>query len=355
MSEPKAMSTIETPKRARAQAHANIALAKYWGKSPLGDNLTAVPSLSLTLDALSTRTEVAFDPKLSRDELYLNGTRLDGRGLERVVALLNRVRTRSGTSAFARVESENNFPTAAGLASSASGFAALAIAALAATGNLKTAWEASRLARQSSASAARSVFGGFVELEKEAEAATPLLSAPDWDLVMLVAVVEDAAKPISSTLGMEHTRETSPFYSAWVESAPRTFEEVKSALMNRDFDRLATSMEHSTLAMHATMSSADPPVLYMRGTSIELIHAIRSRRKAGYPEAFTMDAGPNVKLLTTAEHLDRAKSFLAAFPGVSSVIVARPGPSASLLQLAGPLGSAEPIPLGTAQLASGPC
>jgi diphosphomevalonate decarboxylase len=329
--ETKTMSTPNSILRARAIAHANIALAKYWGKSPLGDNLTAVPSLSLTLDALSTRTEVTFDSSLAGDELYLNGSRIEGRGLERVVSLLERVRTRSGISTYARVESENNFPTAAGLASSASGFAALAVAALAATGNLKTPWEASRLARQSSASAARSVFGGLVELEKEAEAGAPLAGAPNWDLVMLVAVVEDAEKPVSSTLGMEHTRETSPFYRAWVDSAPATFEEVKRALLRQDFEALANSMEHSTLAMHATMSSAKPPVLYMRGTSIELIHAVRARRKAGYPEAFTMDAGPNVKLLTTEAHHGRAKAFLETFPGVSSVIVARPGPPARLL------------------------
>jgi diphosphomevalonate decarboxylase len=326
---------------ARAKAHANIALAKYWGKSALGDNLTAVPSLSLTLDALETRTEVSFLPTLQHDELRLNGQNIQGRGLERVSALLSGVRTRSGLHSFARVESENNFPTAAGLASSASGFSALALAALAASGSPATPWEASRLARQSSASAARSIFGGFVELEKEAEAANPILAGSHWDLIMLVGVVEAGEKPVSSTLGMEHTRATSPFYQAWVDSAPHTFGSVKEALVHRDFGALAEAVEHSTLAMHATMASAVPPVLYLRGPSIELIHAIRARREAGYPEAFTMDAGPNVKLLTVREHLEKAKTFLAEFPGVSSVIVAHAGPDASLLELNGPLASAK--------------
>jgi diphosphomevalonate decarboxylase len=346
------MSSTHLPLTARAKAHANIALAKYWGKSPLGDNLTAVPSLSLTLDALETRTEVCFDPSLQLDELHLNDQVITGRGLERVTALLNRVRTLSGVHHFARVESENNFPTAAGLASSASGFAALAVAALAASRNLKTTWEASRLARQSSASAARSVFGGFVELEKEAEAANTIAPGSHWDLVMLVGVVEAGEKPVSSTLGMEHTRATSPFYQSWVNSAPRTFETVKEALMRRDFAELAAAMEHSTLAMHATMSSAVPPVLYMRGPSIELIHAIRARREAGYPEAFTMDAGPNVKLLTVREHLTKARAFLESFPGISSVIVAEAGPDASLLEQDGPLRNARP--LASPSLASPP-
>jgi diphosphomevalonate decarboxylase len=339
------MPNSDSLKKARAKAHANIALAKYWGKSPLGDNLTAVPSLSLTLDALSTRTEVCFDAALSQDELILNGSAVLGRGLERVSTLLGRVRKLSGTSLFARVESENNFPTAAGLASSASGFAALALAALTASGADRTEWEASRLARRSSASAARSIFGGFVELDKEAEAAVPVVPGTHWNLAMLVAVVEDAQKPVSSTLGMEHTRETSPFYAAWVERAPDTFALVKRALLHKDFDALASSVEHSTLAMHATMASAVPPVLYLRGTSMELIHAISARRKAGYPEAFTMDAGPNVKLITTEEHVKRAETFLRGFPGVSDVIVARSGPDATLLELGGPLRSARPIPL----------
>lgn len=331
--------------RARAVAHSNIALAKYWGKSVRGDNLTAVPSLSMTLDALSSRTEVQFDPRLTRDELILNGQEVNDRGLKRVAELLERVRVASGVTHFARVESENNFPTAAGLASSASGFAALALAALGATGKPFTAWQASRLARQSSASAARSLFGGFVELGAEAEAGSPYLPGSHWDLTMLVAVIEDAKKPVSSTLGMEHTRETSPFYAAWAKSAPATFEVVRSALKARDFQRLAEAMEHSTLAMHATMSSARPPVLYFRGPSIELIHAIGARRASGYPESFTLDAGPNVKLLTFSEHAAKAEGFLKGFPGVNAVLVAKPGPSASLLSLDGPLPLAKRLEL----------
>lgn len=331
--------------RARAVAHSNIALAKYWGKSARGDNLTAVPSLSMTLDALSSRTEVHFDPKLTQDELILNGQEVSDRGQERVADLLERVRIASGLKQFARVVSENNFPTAAGLASSASGFAALALAALAATGKPFTTWQASRLARQSSASAARSLFGGFVELGTEAEAGSAYLPGSHWDLMMLVAVIEDAKKPVSSTLGMEHTRKTSPFYSAWVNSAPETFEVVRAALKARDFQRLAEAMEHSTLAMHATMSSSRPPVLYFRGQSTELIHAIRARRQRGYPECFTLDAGPNVKLLTLADHAAKAKEFLNGFPGVNAVLVAKPGPSASTLSLEGPLASAKRLEL----------
>jgi diphosphomevalonate decarboxylase len=327
--------------RARAVAHANIALAKYWGKSERGDNLTAVPSLSMTLDALSTRTEVRFDSALQSDGLILNGQTITDRGLDRVRQLLDRVRALKGVGLFAHVVSENNFPTAAGLASSASGFAALALAALRAAGADFTPAEASRLARQSSASAGRSLFGGFVELEREAEAAAPFLPGSHWDLTMLVAVIEDQKKPVSSTLGMEHTRATSPFYQGWVDSAPATYQAVRRALETRDFGALAQAMEHSTLAMHATMSSADPPVLYMRGTSVELIHAVRARREAGHPETFTLDAGPNVKLLMPSTHAPKAEAFLRDFPGVNAVLTARPGPDASLLSLEGPLASAS--------------
>src|SRR5215471_14949637 len=120
--------------RAVARAHANIALAKYWGKLQVGNNLPAVPSLSLTLDALETTTTVEFDPNLAEDELVLDGRPARDKEKLRVVKLVDQVRAAAGITARARVTSANSFPTAAGLASSASGFAALALAASQAAG-----------------------------------------------------------------------------------------------------------------------------------------------------------------------------------------------------------------------------
>jgi len=326
--------------RARAEACANIALSKYWGKSPRGDNLTAVPSLSMTLDGLRTRTEVRFDGELAKDEVWLNGTELDPDDAVRVIALVDRMRARAGTDLRVKVESTNDFPTAAGLASSASGFAALALATSSALGLSLPPPELSAEARRSSASAGRSLFGGFVELAAEANAATPLAPPNHWDVMMLVAIVDAAKKPVGSTLGMLHTQRTSPLYAGWLEAAPKVHQEIRQGVLQRDFQRVAGQMEHGARLMHATMMTSDPAVLYLRGPTIELMHEITDRRSRGCPEAYTMDAGPNVKVLTEASHAERAERFLREFPGVLGVLPCRPGPDACLLSLDGDLESA---------------
>ncbi|HSC86897.1 MAG TPA: diphosphomevalonate decarboxylase [Polyangiaceae bacterium] len=329
--------------RGRAEACANIALAKYWGKSPRGGNLTAVPSLSLTLDALRTRTEVSFEADLAADECTLNGELVSGDGGQRVTAMLDRFRARASDARRARVTTLNNFPTAAGLASSASGFAALAVAIQSALGLSLTRGALSSEARQSSASAGRSLFGGFVELLAEADEAAPIAPPAHWDVAMVVAVVEAGKKPVSSTGGMNHTAATSPYYPAWLDRAGAVFEEVRQGVLTRDFERVALGMEHSTRLMHATMFTSQPPVLYLRGATVELMHAIAERRAQGRPEAYTMDAGPNVKVLTTAEHLPATVEFLGRFPGVTRLFVCSPGSGARRLGVEGPLSEARPV------------
>ena len=325
----------------RAEACANIALSKYWGKSPRGDNLTAVPSLSLTLDGLRTRTEVKLDRTLGADEVWLNDRRLEAEEARRVVDLLDRLRRRRGTTDRARVTTKNDFPTAAGLASSASGFAALALAASQALGLDLSLPELSAEARRSSASAARSVFGGFAELPAEADSALEVAPPGHWDVAMLVAIVDAAKKPVGSTQGMLHTQRTSPLYGGWLDAAPKIHLEVRQGVLSRDFARVATAMEHGARLMHATMMTSQPAVMYLRGTTVELMHEITERRRQGSPEAYTMDAGPNVKLLTERAHVAEAERFLREFPGVLGVLVCRPGPPAGRLRLDGELAQAQ--------------
>jgi diphosphomevalonate decarboxylase len=132
------------------RAHPNIALAKYWGKTEGDENAPAVPSLSVTLAGMTTETTLTLDPSLSRDEIVLNDVAAEGLAASRVVKLLDRVRALTGVTTFARVSSRNDFPTAAGLASSASGFAALALAATRAMGSSYGLGEISDLARRAS-------------------------------------------------------------------------------------------------------------------------------------------------------------------------------------------------------------
>lgn len=326
--------------RGRAEACANIALAKYWGKSALGDNLTDVPSLSLTLDALRTRTEVRFLDEIKQDRITMGGHVVQGAAAERVTKLLDRMRNLTGERRCAEVTSRNNFPTAAGLASSASGFAALSVAAAAASGAALSPGQLSSQARKGSASAARSIFEGFSVLEREADEALPLFARDHWQVAMVVAVVGAGRKPIGSTAGMLHTQETSPYYPAWRAEAPQIYSEIKSGVAARDFEKVALWIEHSTRMMHATMMTSVPPVVYFKGPTVELMHEIALKRSQGEPVAYTMDAGPNVKVFTLESHIERTAEFLRSFPGVERVLVCRPGPAASQLSCEGELTDA---------------
>ncbi len=313
----------------KAVAHSNIALAKYWGKADAVRNLTAVPSLSLTLAALRTVTSVRFDEALPGDELLLAGEPVSGRPLLRVIKLLDTVRDWAGIDTHARVESVNDFPTAAGLASSASGFAALAMAATRAAGLELGLSEVSALARAASASAARSVFGGYVSLGARAEAAERVAEGSAFPLEMLVAVTVSGEKETASTDGMGHTQDTSPYYRAWVEAAPAVYEEVRAAVLGADFAALGPAVEHSALAMHASMLAARPALIYFAPATLRVMERVRAFRKSGGRAFFTMDAGPHVKVLVEPSAAAELELELSKLEGVSQVLRSGAGPDAS--------------------------
>lgn len=320
---------------ARAVAHSNIALAKYWGKADVERNLPAVPSLSLTLDALSTTTSVELDAALESDEAQLDDHAVAGRPLARIIQLLDRVRARAGLETRARVVSHNDFPTAAGLASSASGFAALALAATRAAGLETAPEEVSALARASSASAARSVYGGFASLGAGAEAAERVASPDHFPLAMLVAVTATGPKAVGSTDGMQHTAGTSPYYAAWVEHAPQLYDEVRRAVLARDLEALGAAAEQSALMMHACMLAARPAVVYFSPVTLSVMERVRALRQSGTPAFYTMDAGPHVKVLTAPGAATSVAAALFDVPGVGRVIRCAPGPDAHLVDVEG--------------------
>lgn len=325
--------------RAVAEARTNIALVKYWGKSDPALNLPAVASLSLTLDGLHTRTEVSFAPVEDLDQLWLNDQRQEGVALQRVTRHLDRVLASTGAPRpRAVVRSHNNFPTAAGLASSASAFAALTVAAAAAAGLSLSAERMAILARQGSGSAARSLFGGLVLLgagtpgQEDSAQATPLLSPEAWpELRMVIGVATEEQKDTPSTDGMVHTAATSPYYGPWVAGAPGDIREALQAVRARDLEVLGLVAERSALRMHASALAADPGVCYLRGATIEGLHVIRRLRRGGVPVFFTCDAGPHPKALTTAAYADQVAAALQAVPGVLRTLTAGPGAGARVL------------------------
>ncbi len=322
-------------KVARAVAHPNIALAKYWGKTGDGQNLPAVPSLSLTLDAMSTTTSVEFLPGLEADQVIINGGAATPDEGRRITHLLDRVRAAARLGERASVETANDFPTASGLASSASGFAALALAA---TRAAELSWDAAKvsdLARRSSVSAARSVYGGFVTLAAgtpgaEFLAAQPLLDGHDWPIAMCVAVTTLEKKGVGSTDGMAHTRATSPYYAAWIAKAPELFERARRAVVSRDLEALGACAEESAFAMHATALAAAPALIYFSPTTVAAVLCVQNLRREGTLAFVTIDAGPHVKVLCYAADAPRIRAALREVEGVREVIVARPGSPASL-------------------------
>lgn len=321
---------------ATAAAHPNIALAKYWGKREHGHNLPAVPSLSVTLAGMRTTTTVTFDPALTTDVFVLGGEPAGELSTRRVTALLDRVRLASGRGERAHVLSSNDFPTAAGLASSASAFAALALAATKAAGLSWDGAAISDLARKSSVSAARSAFGGFVALRAgnvgdEDLAAEPVAPADHLPLRVVVAVTREGPKSTLSTEGMLHTQRTSPYFPAWVETAPALFARIREAVLTGDFPALGVAAEESALRMHAAAIAACPGLVYWAGATVEVMDEVRRLRARGLPAYFTIDAGPHVKVLTTAEHEEEIARALDAVPGVKWTIRTRPGGPATVV------------------------
>ena len=310
--------------KAAAVAHPNIALVKYWGKADVERNIPAVGSLSITLDGLSTTTSVHFDPGLAKDEFTLNGSS-NPKMAERVSHCLDLVRAPAGADVCAAVESTNDFPTAAGLASSASGFAALVVAADAALGAGIDRTELANLARQASGSAARSIFGGFVELSLTPDGPSPtetrqILGAADWPLRVAVAVTDTGPKEVGSTEGMLRTEQNSPFYANWVDGSETDLAAARGAVEGRDFDALAEVSESSCLKMHAVMLGANPGLVYWNGTTVECIRRVRAMRSDGVPVFFTIDAGPQVKAVCQPEVFDRVAAELASIDGVREVL-----------------------------------
>ncbi|QKK03280.1 MAG: diphosphomevalonate decarboxylase [Pseudomonadota bacterium] len=312
-------------KEATARAGANIALVKYWGKRDRRLNLPAAGSISVTLAGLETRTTVIPDPALKADCLLIDG---DEQPVERVSAVLDLIRAQAGIATFCRVESSNTFPTGAGLASSASGFAALVVAA---THAFELEWPAARLselARRGSGSAARSIFGGFVEMTAGEHAdgsdavARPLLEAAEWPLEVVVAVTDTASKAVSSRDGMYHTMHTSPFYPAWVASVPADLEAARDAIVRRDFERLAEVSEHSALKMHASMMAARPGLVYWNAATLAAMQRVREMRVSGCGVFFTIDAGPQLKAVCLpgcGQQVAEALSDVAGVIGIRQV------------------------------------
>jgi diphosphomevalonate decarboxylase len=329
---------------ATAVAPANIAFIKYWGVQDAARTLPYNGSISLNLDSCLTTTTVTFDPALAADEVTLTlygqaPARASGRPLERVVAQLERLRALAGVSTRARVESANNFPSDAGIASSAAAFAALTAAGAAALQLGLDERQLSILTRRGgSGSACRSIPTGFVEWRvpegpfdaatwDEQSYAVSLAPPEHWDLADVVAVVDAGAKKIGSAEN-HLLAATSAYFPARLAELPARLAAVRAANAARDLKLLGETSEADAVSMHAVCMTSRPPSFYWTGATLEIIHAVRAWREQGLQSYFTIDAGPNVHVICAADDRAEVARRLGELPGVRFTIVNRGGPGA---------------------------
>lgn len=319
--------------KAKAKAHSNIALVKYWGKKDERLILPYTNSISLTLDKFYTITEVE---KISKndDEFYLNGNLQDEKETQKITKFVDLFRQQSKDKSSVRINSKNFFPTAAGLASSASGFAALA-GALNEIFNLNLDKKnLSIMARKGSGSASRSIYGGLVEWEAGCDDKSSYAQKIDdanWDIGMIIVILNDKKKKTSSRSGMAQTVKTCPFYPAWVESTKKDIDDMKDAIAKRDLKRVGEIAEFSSLKMHATMMSTKPSIIYFEEKTISVINLIKSLREKNILAYFTMDAGPNVKIITNSKYKNKIIENLQTIVPKDRIVYSKVGSDLEIL------------------------
>jgi len=320
--------------KATAIACSNIAFVKYWGKRDEPLRLPMNSSLSMALSQATTMTTVAFVPELAEDEIFIDGRAVQGTARLRVAQHLDRIRQKAEIRQRARVASRNSFPRNAGIASSASGFAALTLAATTAAGLKLSTRELSCLARLGSGSAARSIPGGFVEWHRgqdhESSYAEQIAPPQHWpEFRDIVAVVETTPKPVSSTHGMARAQ-TSPYFTTRMALIPERLERARQAILDRDLDELGRISEQEAIELHFISMSSHPPVLYWSPATLKLIHQVLAWRSEGLRVHFTIDAGPNVHLLCEQRDEKAISAMLVEMAEVRHVIVNAPGFAARL-------------------------
>ncbi|MCQ2570176.1 MAG: diphosphomevalonate decarboxylase [Limosilactobacillus sp.] len=319
-----------------ARAHTNIALIKYWGKRDQDLILPYTDSLSLTLDEFYTTTTVQFDDQLTEDRIVIDHQGMSLANMGKVVTVLNRVRELAGITTPAHVISENHVPMAAGLASSASAMAALAGAASRAAGLDLSLTDLRLLARRGSGSACRSIFGGLVQWHRGTDDVTsyaePILEQVDFGLEMLAIMTNQDQKKVSSRGGMQLSVDTSPYFAMWPNVVEQDLTAMQQAIAEQDIATIGQIAEANAMRMHALTLSANPPFSYFEPATMTAIQTIQNLRAQGLTCYYTMDAGPNVKVIYDRAHRDEIIAGLAPIFGQDQLVVAQPGPGITWLE-----------------------
>jgi diphosphomevalonate decarboxylase len=318
-------------------AHANIAFVKYWGNHDARLRMPLNDSLSMNLASLTTETTVQFDEALENDELTLGGEAADDRTRERVSMQLDRIRAAAKIEARARVASRNNFPMAAGLASSASAFAALTLAGTRAAGLELSERMLSILARQGSGSAARSIPAGFVEWiaatnttsTSDQSYARQIMPPDAWDLHDVIAIVSDDAKTVGSSEG-HVAAQSSPFLGERLSRLPIRYHRVRRELLGKNLKGMGPDIEAEAIELHVLAMTSRPPIFYWAPGTVRVMDAVRGWRRDGLTAYFTLDAGPNVHVFVQETDAQNVAERLGNLDEVKQVLISGPGEGARL-------------------------
>ena len=314
--------------KVRAKAHANIALIKYWGKKDEKFIIPFANSISFTLDDFYTVTEISEG---AEDRFILDGVVQDQRETEKVFEFVDLFRKRSEVKLV--IDSKNHVPTAAGLASSASAYACLTVALNEFFKLGLDKKELSRLARRGSGSACRSIFGGFAEWVAGDSDETSYARKLDYDMdmAMIAVILNKDKKKVASRAGMKQTVETCPFYESWVRSTDEDIEKMHKALKDKDFDQVGRLAEGSALKMHAIMMATQPSIIYLQEETLATIRLIKEMRDQGLSVYFTMDAGPNVKIICKPSQKDQLMEELLKHFDEENLVYSERGGDAVIL------------------------
>ncbi|MGP3683172.1 diphosphomevalonate decarboxylase [Streptomyces sp. IBSNAI002] len=309
-------------------ANANLALVKYWGKAGGNVNDAAGGSLSLTLEGLSSLAGARVRGTGKGDYCRWNPP-APAAGLTQFVA---QARERLGIGDGLDIVVTSNFPAGSGLASSASAYSAVTTLLAGLADPQPRDAERAELARSGSGSACRSLLGGFVEWRPGKGGSVTQIATPEhWPVDVVIAVVREGPKDVSSREGMLRTAATSPFYEAWLAAGAEDLPVVRGAILNKDIQVLGPAIERNALRMHATALGADPPLLYWEPATLAVVREVWKLRKTGVPAYFSIDAGPQVKVICEPGSAERVAPAIAAVPGVIRVLRSFPGRAPSIV------------------------
>lgn len=321
--------------KATARAYSNVAIVKYWGKK---DEKLMTPmnnSISMTSDVHGATVTVEFSEQYTEDIAILNGQPATEKVKERALKHIDLIKKIARTTLKAKCEAKTDLPIGIGLASSASGFAALTAAACTAADLKLDKKQLSIISRQGSGSSCRSIYGGFVEWlsgsNSEDSYAVQLADQHWWNVRDVVAIVSTKQRKVDTRNGMKIAKETSPYYPEWLKETDGALTATRKAIKDKDFTLFGNTAERNSLMMHATAITANPELIYWVPETLEIMHEVMLMRSEGTECYFSCDTGANVHIFCMPQEEKNISDRISGLSGVQNVVIGKPGEGVKII------------------------